>query len=823
MSWAGSAAADICVVSMLTEGMLLLAASGFGISSPIMIFAAAAMLCAACCTAFETKWCSSHRMLTLVFAVVLYLLVLFICQEKFFSGAAGFAGLVSDTLGRVYSGQGTAHLSGQEYGDAGFFVCAVFVPVIVWLAAAVLWVRQMIMVYICIFPAVALLAICGAAGNVLGLFLIMTGIVTCHALLGIRRQGRMWGGTNAPLVERNRRRFNAVSVRSFVLAFAACAFLSVPGYFIARPALSLSLKPLHEVSVRIQSSFINKAMEVLPELTAGRLNLETEAVGSGVTDGQIGSDEGYLLSNVDDLSVSIDAKPVETIFLRGFVGAGYSDGQWNQPYGSTFDGAALSWKTDGAARLYIQNLAFLRTAYAAEQSGDVPEVSPVEMTVERINANEKYTFVPYGVYLNDYYTVDGGDGAISGQTENEDRYYFYFREDLTNALESWNELDDTSSVMDRTEGAYRAYCISYSSLDDIDIAGGVSDSPDLEAAISSVEAGEKTEAELVGEYEAAVSDMQSLAELTSLVMSLNKWSGSGDAEAISAWIREYLADNYVYDKEPGTDYGDSDALEYFLFDSKKGNSVQFASAAVLLYRMFDVPSRYVVGYELTKEMFSAQPDGTYEAVAEGENSQAWAEIYVDGIGWMPKDMTPGIIGTYEETGGKGELIEPATEDSGDDADRAADDSSLDDDDADTRTHASGNMSVGQFIKYVGCILAVLVVIFAALYGGGRLCVCLGYSPLGRRSRKQRLIGVFCALYGRARHIGLPDGVTSQDEEFVAFCEDRLREKDSEAAGQVRAAVGRLYEVCYGGEQAEEADIEQMRGLLKAVMKLRKAA
>lgn len=810
--------ADICVPSLMSIGMLLLCVSGFGIETSWLFWTVAVAVCALCCVICRLEMCRRHRLMSLAVMTTVYLFLLFVFQGRVMSGAAGFLLAVTDTLGRVYSGgfaMGTA-----DSADTALFVLFVSAPIAVWLAVAFNWVNQMLMVYICVFPVVILLALCGAAGNVPALFMLLTGLVMCRSALGVRRQYRMWGGENESLRLANARRYDAVRAKSIAGAFAVCILLSVPGYLIARPALSISLKPLHEVSLRVQSSFINRVMQVLPELTAGKLQLELEAVGSGVADGHIESDEGYILSDVEDLSVTVDTRPTETIFLKGYVGAEYGDGVWNAPYASTFDGAAMNWNTDGSPRLYIQNLPFLRTAYVMNEKAEYDlssvEAEPVRMQVERINANSEYTYVPYGAYLNDYYTVEGGDGAVAAQTEQEDEFYFYFREDMTNVLVAWNGIDGTSSVMDRTEDAYSAYCTGYGETEAVDgvFDGEVSDMP---------EADEMSEDELIARYESEVSDMKSLAVLTSVVTSVNGWSADKNTDEISSWIRDYLADNYVYDKEPDTDYGDSDALEYFLFDGRRGNSVQFASAAVAMYRMFGVPARYVVGYEIPKDTFAAQTGGGFNAVVTGEYSQAWAEVYVDGIGWLPKDMTPGVIGTYEETGGEGELIEPAAEGSEDVSDGATDDRSLSDDEAGAGTHTSGNMSVGQFIRYVAGALAVFMVIFAAIYGGGRLCECLGYSPLGRRSCEQRLVGVFRALYERTRRVGLPDGVTSQDEEFVAFCEDRLRDKDSGAADQVRSAIGRLYEVCYGGEKAEEADIEQMRSLLMAVMKLRKAA
>lgn len=76
--------------------------------------------------------------------------------------------------------------------------------------------------------------------------------------------------------------------------------------------------------------------------------------------------------------------------------------------------AALNWKTEENSLLYLQNLPFLRMMYTQTQQ-------PEQMTVERLNANTKYTYVPYQAYLNDYYEMIGGDGSVAGQTAQDEQ------------------------------------------------------------------------------------------------------------------------------------------------------------------------------------------------------------------------------------------------------------------------------------------------------------------------------------------------------------------------------------------------------------------
>lgn len=76
--------------------------------------------------------------------------------------------------------------------------------------------------------------------------------------------------------------------------------------------------------------------------------------------------------------------------------------------------------------------ALLRTYYAenvvftGEGDDAKPELaanaasSAVTLQVENLAANPNYTYVPYGAFLNDYYQVLGGDGALAGQSVQQD-------------------------------------------------------------------------------------------------------------------------------------------------------------------------------------------------------------------------------------------------------------------------------------------------------------------------------------------------------------------------------------------------------------------
>ncbi|SEF55490.1 Transglutaminase-like superfamily protein [Eubacterium ruminantium] len=83
----------------------------------------------------------------------------------------------------------------------------------------------------------------------------------------------------------------------------------------------------------------------------------------------------------------------------------------------------------------------------------------------------------------------------------------------------------------------------------------------------------------------------------------------------------------------------TDPVIYFLSSSKAGYCMHFASAGVLLLRKAGVPARLATGYIVKKDSFKENSEGEYEASVTDNSGHAWAEIYLDNIGWIPVEMT----------------------------------------------------------------------------------------------------------------------------------------------------------------------------------------
>jgi len=109
-----------------------------------------------------------------------------------------------------------------------------------------------------------------------------------------------------------------------------------------------------------------------------------------------------------------------------------------------------------------------------------------------------------------------------------------------------------------------------------------------------------------------------------------------EAVAAAARTAGFLASAAVYDPDTPAMDPAGDFVTHFLTEGR-GYCVHFATAGALLLRMQGIPARYVSGYV-------ADLDGQGRATVLDRDAHAWVEIYLDGYGWYPVEMTPGYSG-----------------------------------------------------------------------------------------------------------------------------------------------------------------------------------
>lgn len=113
-------------------------------------------------------------------------------------------------------------------------------------------------------------------------------------------------------------------------------------------------------------------------------------------------------------------------------------------------------------------------------------------------------------------------------------------------------------------------------------------------------------------------------------------------------VRQRLAKLAVYDLYLDEIPAGTDTIQYFLETGHEGYCMHFASAGALILQELGVPARYASGYIVKQQAFRMDEEtGEFVAPVYDRNGHAWVEIYIDNVGWIPWEMTPGYE-TYAE-------------------------------------------------------------------------------------------------------------------------------------------------------------------------------
>ncbi len=114
-------------------------------------------------------------------------------------------------------------------------------------------------------------------------------------------------------------------------------------------------------------------------------------------------------------------------------------------------------------------------------------------------------------------------------------------------------------------------------------------------------------------------------------------------------VRKYLQDNFEFSEKVDLPGKGEDSLVQFASSTHAGYDAHFATLAALLFRSAGVPSRYMEGYYLSGQEMGGYKSGKSVSLSiSDEYSHAWVEIYEDGIGWVPVEVTPGYFTLEEE-------------------------------------------------------------------------------------------------------------------------------------------------------------------------------
>ncbi len=118
---------------------------------------------------------------------------------------------------------------------------------------------------------------------------------------------------------------------------------------------------------------------------------------------------------------------------------------------------------------------------------------------------------------------------------------------------------------------------------------------------------------------------------------------------VAEYVAGVLKGRFEYSKKPGRIPSGEDPVAYFLTVGKKGYCIHFASAGAMILRKLGIPARYVSGYRVDYSSIKEDSNGNYTASVTDSDAHAWVEVYLNDIGWVPVEMTPGMNDTIRRT------------------------------------------------------------------------------------------------------------------------------------------------------------------------------
>lgn len=306
----------------------------------------------------------------------------------------------------------------------------------------------------------------------------------------------------------------------------------------------------------------------------------------GTIKGNLAREEGFFYTSAELFEVTVEKKPEQIIYLKGFVGNTYTGSSWEADEDGRLRDyySHKGWKIpESYAELVNLTYDVLQTAGQGGQ--------PMEMEVRELGGANAYSLYPYGAYLGAGYTVHA-DGSVD-HTGRTNRYPYY-------PLWSYDGGADWGQLREEGEeaGRYRQY-----------VYDNYLDYP-------------KDQLPLLTEW-----------------LEQEQEEGLSVFETVSGTVT-LLGKMARYNLDAGRCPEGEDFVEYFLFEQKEGYCSHFASSAVLMLRRMGIPARYVTGYCVSPGAFQENGQGTYTAVIEDKQAHAWVEIYLDTVGWVPIETTP---------------------------------------------------------------------------------------------------------------------------------------------------------------------------------------
>jgi len=291
-------------------------------------------------------------------------------------------------------------------------------------------------------------------------------------------------------------------------------------------------------------------------------------------------------------ALSVTMEMPQTMYLRGFTGDVFTGESWE-----SLDKEAL---VKNKQLLYWLNLDAFNLNSQFDAAGAYAQIEKSTVSVKNTGACSYYRYVPFNISKGDWSQSENlNTDGVHGEGERE---YLYSvvggsGESITHVLNHLQSSDNEAVLQYRkAESGYRQFVYHYYLQIPEDVKELMSEQWDETSA----------------SYGGANNLTSQQAQDCTLHFLSRCFPKEGPPEDIKLPLE--IAD---------------------------GTTFQYATTATMTLRYFGIPARYAEGYVISEEMAASAASGAAIEV-DSSCARAWVEVYQDGIGWLPMDLTYGM-------------------------------------------------------------------------------------------------------------------------------------------------------------------------------------
>ncbi len=373
----------------------------------------------------------------------------------------------------------------------------------------------------------------------------------------------------------------------------------------------------------------------------------------GLSKGKLGRVDSVKYTNRTALKVTVTGDR-DGIYLKGFAGSVYDGNSWED-----FDKATQNTYNDMTflykGRLVPNNLGskMMDILYADNDSMDrfneifQMDYSYQNIEINNIGASSKAVYIPYFSSLpnqNEYDTSNESYVKTNNKVKQSQFSYYNVNNNILNV--DWEQAY-AKSINDWQRGVFVNSELQIVLDDLIEY---------YHYELANREFAYKYYLQLPEEGMDRIKDAISGFSYENFKKTYNEKALS----KVVSFVRGIVQKDTVYSLSPGVLPEGKDFVDYFLFENHKGYCTHYASSGAIIFRMLGIPARYVEGYVIKDTDYSdgkklgstgvqyrkgsesgIKDKNIYELKIKDANAHAWVEIYKDGFGWVPVEMTPG--------------------------------------------------------------------------------------------------------------------------------------------------------------------------------------